>query len=237
MQQHNTIKIFKYQSINKYTLAGLNQAQLWACKPSDFNDPFEFRLKRSSTAKGLEEFRKTNCGNPEIEKMTDSELTKFGIEEYEKEFHKLGVVCFSKANNSILMWTHYSDQHKGICLEFALKNGQSIVNAGFHKIEYTKKYPAINFEKVWCKDGESLAEILWTKSEEWDYEREFRLIIRSGGKLIDYPPQLQLSGIIFGFRTSKKNKKLIKDIFKGKDINFQQIQLVDEEFRLEAINI
>ena len=33
------------------------------------------------------------------------------------------ISCFSKSWNSTLMWSHYGDKHKGICVEFdRLKN-------------------------------------------------------------------------------------------------------------------
>ena len=30
----------------------------------------------------------------------------------------LGVLCLSACDNSILMWSHYADEHKGFCIGF-----------------------------------------------------------------------------------------------------------------------
>jgi hypothetical protein len=226
------MKIYKYQPINKNTLTGLHQAKLWVSKPSALNDPFEFRLKRSSTPKGFEMFRKDNSHNFDLVKLKDEELLPIAIKEYEKKIYEMGVVCFSKANDSILMWAHYGDHNKGMCLEFTFKNGQILPNTGFREVKYTEYYPEIDLEKVWHENG--LAKVLWTKSKEWEHEKELRQIRISGNELIDYP--IQLSGIIFGLRTPENEKELIKNILKDKDIKFQQIQLAHEEYKLEVIS-
>lgn len=46
------------------------------------------------------------------------------IKNYELDIkHKenLHVTCFSKTNESILMWSHYADNHKGFCVEYDFK--------------------------------------------------------------------------------------------------------------------
>ena len=32
----------------------------------------------------------------------------------------MGVVCFSESYDNIIMWSHYSDNHKGFCLNSIL---------------------------------------------------------------------------------------------------------------------
>ena len=41
------------------------------------------------------------------------------------------ITCFSKRNDSILMWSHYGDKHKGICFE--LKNNEELYNKVSYK--------------------------------------------------------------------------------------------------------
>jgi hypothetical protein len=57
----------------------------------------------------------------------------------------------------------------------------------------------------------------------------------SGNELYDYP--VPLSGIIFGLRTSESEKSMIKEILSDKDINFQQIKLADQEYKLKIMSI
>lgn len=59
--------------------------------------------------------------------MSMEEQIRPYIEQYAKESHafhqkdhreEIGVVCFSEEITSVLMWSHYSDYHKGFCLEY-----------------------------------------------------------------------------------------------------------------------
>lgn len=224
------MKIFKYQAVNKNSLSGLEQGKLWASKPAHFNDPFEFRLKRSSTPKGLKNLRKEN---PHLTDLSDEKLLNMAISEYEEKISNMGVISFTESPQNILMWSHYADEHKGICLEFTLNDGQALNDVAIYKVSYEYYYPEIDFEKIWNING--LAKILLTKSEEWESEKEFRLIRMSGNELFDYP--IPLSGIIFGLKTPESEKSMIKKILSDKDINFQQIKLANQEYKLEIVSI
>ena len=43
--------------------------------------------------------------------------------------------CFSKRNDSILMWSHYADSHKGVCFEFDYESPY------FYDVLYENKIP------------------------------------------------------------------------------------------------
>jgi hypothetical protein len=67
------------------------------------------------------------------------------------------------------MWSHYADNHRGICLEF----GTDVrLFASALEVTYRSDYPK------WAPNlvGDSGADILLTKSDDWKYEREFRII-------------------------------------------------------------
>jgi hypothetical protein len=65
------------------------------------------------------------------------------------------------------MWSHYSRNHKGICLEF----GTSANFRFAQKVCYQQDYPPLLLH-----ERESYEKMLITKSDVWAYEREFRLI-------------------------------------------------------------
>jgi hypothetical protein len=220
------MNIYKYQPINQNTLNGLNTRKLWAARPHTFNDPFEFKLKRSSTPIGLKTLRNKN---PHLENLTDEELIVFAIDRYEVKIREMGVICYTMSPDNILMWSHYADGHKGICLEFKLDEGRTLSDAGIYKVVYDDIYPEIDFENIWHKDR--LAKILWTKSKEWASENELRQIRISGNELVDYP--FKLSSILFGLKTSDNEKKLIKRILEGNGVEFKNIKLADREFKLQ----
>jgi hypothetical protein len=77
-----------------------------------------------------------------------------------------GIVCLSSAPCSTLMWSHYSDNHRGICLEFRAKGTMFCAAV---KIIYRDEYPKMllggNFRDM----------MLTVKAKEWDREQEYRL--------------------------------------------------------------
>lgn len=205
------------------SLTALQQSKLWAAKPESFNDPFEFRLKKNSQAKGFEEFKLKNIAYSD---MTDEGIIKEICSCFELEINKMGVISFTLCSKNILMWSHYADNHYGMCLEFS---SDDLNESGVYPVKYSSAYPDIDFERIWHEDG--LAKILWTKSEEWSYEKELRLITTEGGKLTDY--KFELTGIIFGCRTPDRDIALVKSILKDRDIKYQRARLAEQEFRIE----
>ena len=147
----------------------------------------------------------------------------------------IGVLSLSKISNSMLMWSHYSNCHKGIVLEFDethpyLKQFENNTYTKNIEIEYTHERPEIILEKFSFTSEESMEmskKILFTKSYEWFYEKEFRIIrfLQNAKKLdfldnngyevfvFDFPKEL-LKGIIFGSKISGYNKEKIFDAIK-----------------------
>ena len=57
-------------------------------------------------------------------------------------FHKngRGILCFSLNWTSLLLWAHYADNHKGICLGFDLQDGPDWY---VYPVSYVKERPSI----------------------------------------------------------------------------------------------
>jgi hypothetical protein len=80
------------------------------------------------------------------------------------------IYCVSTKSDSELMWAHYAQQHKGICLEFTSRSDlfyQAL------KVHYRAQYPRF----AMADDHEDAPlMVLLTKSSAWMYEDEYRLI-------------------------------------------------------------
>jgi hypothetical protein len=83
---------------------------------------------------------------------------------------RYGVCCFTTKADSTLMWSHYADHHKGICLEFGADN--HVVSAAL-KVEYRAEYPFLDLSD---NGAEHNLLPLISKSSEWAYEDEYRLV-------------------------------------------------------------
>ena len=107
--------------------------------------------------------------------------------------HNIGVFCVSTINDDILMWSHYADSHKGICLEF---DGLGKLMAHAQKVFYTTERRSINPYRD--DNVVAMEKTLLTKADHWSYEREWRLIAYKNGPGEQEFRMNNLTGIIFG---------------------------------------
>src|ERR1017187_1509632 len=91
--------IYKYQPITTLTLSNLSKRKLWASPPSSFNDPFECRLQRTDSPRGLEQLR---LDNPQLSHLKDEAFVSLAIAQFEQQFAKWGIVCFSQRADDIM---------------------------------------------------------------------------------------------------------------------------------------
>jgi hypothetical protein len=105
----------------------------------------------------------------------------------------VGVLCLSTKPNDILMWSHYGDSHRGVCLEF---DGHSQLVREAQQVMYRPVREPI---RPYSEDKLQMMEkALLTKSDRWSYESEYRLLrYRSGPGLVEFDPTA-LIGIILG---------------------------------------
>jgi hypothetical protein len=85
---------------------------------------------------------------------------------------RLGVYCLTPDPLSVLMWSHYAENHRGICLEFNVRN---IAFMSAVEVIYRSEYP---FWTPYSATIENAVEMVLTKSADWSYENEFRLFAR-----------------------------------------------------------
>ena len=87
----------------------------------------------------------------------------------------IGILCLSRVNDSILMWSHYADQYAGAVVEF---DGTHEFFEGHIDVEYRPLRPMRDVGAyVSPPEPIPIAE-LCAKSQQWEYEREVRIIRR-----------------------------------------------------------
>lgn len=84
------------------------------------------------------------------------------------------VFCLSPSPSSLLMWAHYGNKHKGLVLEFDA-TAEKLWRA--RQVVYADKLPLANADLM--RNPTMLLESsLLTKSREWCYEQEYRILAR-----------------------------------------------------------
>jgi len=93
------------------------------------------------------------------------------IDEISKSF---GLICFCDDPQHLLMWSHYSDGHKGIVIGF----DPSKLNLGpIDPVSYVPRRVELN-PPFQISDHDRMMAIITSKSDLWKYEREYRVVLK-----------------------------------------------------------
>lgn len=97
-----------------------------------------------------------------------------------EEIDSFGVLCLSDSNTNQLMWCHYGNSEKGICIGF--DGNHEFFNGRTYKVIYSKNRPNVN--KLIYNDQLSDDEIrifvkkaMLSKNKIWKYENEYRVLM------------------------------------------------------------
>ena len=130
------------------------------------------------------------------------------------QIDKAGILSLSELPDHPLMWAHYADSHRGVCLEFEVVEFVKSLDdpRGFfgpaQPIVYSDHRPVV-FDPN-AMEEENVKRVLLTKSEDWSYEKEFRIINHEIGKgEYSFSKEL-LTGIIFGYRTPEAVREQVR---------------------------
>jgi hypothetical protein len=170
------------------------------------------------------------------------------LNNFKIEVNKIvGVCCFSLNPLSNLMWSHYADSHRGVCIGFKYNILQNNVRA---KVNYQKsklKLPSFFMELGEADKNQHIRNVLFTKSKEWKYENEYRIITELKNcktenikDLLYYYHELDVSDIqeiIFGFKCDLENE--IRNIIDDKKIMAKKYKCMQQEktFVLKRVQI
>lgn len=226
--------LFRYTSL-AWLEDIVKRSELFVPKPSSFNDPFDCRIFPDFAATP-EEYRKHYAlvlkdqpGSNRAERRRELKRLRSVMDRslYEEAFHKLlddvadtkGILCLSEIRNDILMWSHYADCHRGVCLMFDTRH--EFFRPAW-PVEYADEYPRVDFAgftRMMGKMGaigvaaedaqrEMIRTFFLTKSNHWCYESEWRVAKMTFGPY-RMPPE-SLTGVIFGARVTPKRIEAAK---------------------------
>ena len=164
----------------EFAISSIALKRLKIARFGDLNDPFELLAAEQSD----KDFRKA-------------------IKSWKEEFHKTkGLICFSENWRNPVLWSHYAEKHRGICLGFDVPEQYAL------SVTYRKKRVPIRFQNKDPDQGldeNFVDELLRTKYEHWAYEAERRMFVsldegtrENGIYFYDFDESLILKEIIVG---------------------------------------
>lgn len=93
------------------------------------------------------------------------------------ETHKTGIFSLCEDPNNNVMWSHYGNSHKGFCIGFNVSELFNVFKDSFlGRVLYKDNFPNIHDIKkcIINNDYDTIDELNFTKSKEWEYEKEYR---------------------------------------------------------------
>lgn len=243
-------KFYRYRSLaNEYETDNIMQGQIWLSKPTEFNDPYDSMInidldeilkkyleadkeiiyKYNSLSRG--DKRKVRR-NIEREKAKLEKDIKKELEILRKSF---GIACFSESYDSLLMWSHYADYHRGICLEYSFEEIKNI--APFCPVIYTDRFEnLVNYVDIKQDEvSDEAIKLFMTKSKDWSYENEWRIIdilVEDGAEKGRILKGLKPQKILMGCKISDTNERETIKVANKLNIPIAKMKMDTKRFRV-----
>lgn len=221
-------EVFSFYPCSKYLFQNLNNEQICLSTPDSFNDPFDCpvlwlldgsdRVNKLIKQAYLEGLRiKCFVRNLTLPHAADpSDITSDSITK--KKRHN----CNGSEFQNELMWAHYADSHKGICVKYVIDVSASklasdfnSVFSAFKDVEYSNK----KLEGFRKNIPFNTFESFFVKREAWSYENETRFIyydINSPKEHQPYEIPNSIEAVYFGIRCSAQDKRKVISCLRGK---------------------
>lgn len=151
---------------------------------------------------------------------------------------RVGILCLSRNPTNALMWSHYANNHRGFLVEFAISpdaGEEELQPLLSHPVEYTQERPLLD----WGNPDGNIEPYFLTKSLDWEYEQEERVLdLHRGPGFYKYSREQFLSSVTAGLRIDNEDyRKLRKTVDKasaeiGREIPLYQAKLSPNRYKV-----
>lgn len=256
--------LYKYRPFGVSSLRALCDGEVYYSDPKEFNDPLDCsptlindveldeleslchkmimnKSGKESADKEIQNYRylSTEYGDYKVDKEVAAYYVRMIADEVKRQLDLImksrGVFSLASQWDSPLMWSHYADQHKGICIEY------DISSAVFEKpknVDYEGgRGISISTLIDWFINNSEAAKneieynYFYTKAGQWEYEGELRYVSETQGAR---PAPFHISSIYFGMRCEPSVIASIVKLMNGAEskINFFQTYAGADSFEL-----
>jgi hypothetical protein len=222
--------LYRYRDTGDRTASIFARRELFFADPVSFNDPFDcgFHIAcegaRNAEVIEAQAFQTVRRERPtwndsdvldaaeRIAKQIVANHQDQASAQFEMSLrrdYKASVLCFAETHSDILMWSHYADNHKGICLGFRTDIADSFF-ATVQCVMYSDQYPHLDLRMlVENRHLRDAATWMLTKASHWSYEREWRILdFEQGPGPRPFPPEC-FSTVIMGCRIPDRDRERV----------------------------
>ena len=174
--------LYKYRSLEggnfKFFVDIILNNRLYASSFKELNDPMEGAYYYSYQNEGLRKM---------LSELSDKK-------------EKLRLCSLSKAEDSVLMWSHYANGHRGVVIGVSIDNPYNVKPVQYDGLA---RITSCNF------NAQVTMEILSHKLEVWRYEQEERIFIFNSK---DRYVNVKVESVIAGRSMSNQDYSSLKDL-------------------------
>ncbi|MDO3559787.1 DUF2971 domain-containing protein [Ralstonia pseudosolanacearum] len=123
---------------------------------------------------------------------------------YKHWINHLAMLCTSTTWHSPVMWAHYGDKHRGVCLGFDTADHVEVSQVSYRADRLPGLLDSLGQGQI--PTQQQVMTALTTKFKDWEYEREWRIFAggsereADGNAYLAFQPGLILREIILGAR-------------------------------------
>lgn len=224
------VKLYKYQPINDHVreqrLKSIKENNIWVSKATTLNDPFDCNSHYFDEKELAELIEQANIDLRTG--RTSNELIENLHETLELNRKDMQICSLTSKVNNMPMWSHYADNHKGICIEydFTYVDSNDQFTDRLFAVKYVPKrlkitkylfYLLDNIHRGVRPNMYLLYFLNMAKHISWEYEGEWRYTHpasdtynsseKNWGENVNLPKGANVSAIYFGMNCREEDIK------------------------------
>ncbi len=207
------MRVYHFLSAD-HALDDISKRRIKIAQFQDLNDPFELlgaNLSDRTMRKAFRVFKK----------------------EMEQSY---GILCFSRTKKNPVLWSHYADKHKGMCLGFDVRDKT------LEEVKYTSRRLVFKSERDLTKG--TAIKLLSTKYQGWSYENEIRSFLdldekdkRNGLYFADFSDGIKLKEVLVGPECKVKKKEIMARLHGYPSVRVIKTRLAFTKFSVVENNL
>lgn len=217
--------LYRYRPTNEFLRQILVENSLYYSSPKNFNDELDCWIPTKLS--GPVDDVRSYCDRLISERCPSLSLDEknLRIEGFisggrwentargvQPKIYNCGVLCLSERWDIPRMWERYAQEHTGVCLELLAADEKGLT--GFGSNSFIVTYLDDLEFSLRAETWEQASRILFTKSMEWSYEKEWRIILPApdGASTVGnwpFPPEF-LTSVILGYKADDAIRDRVK---------------------------